>query len=321
MKSKITIALVLIFSVLCHSQTDKDNRQFEKNDKIIYLDSMRIKSSIEDHSFYRIIKDYQLDKDSYLVYEFNKSGGLLIESRITDKNSTGKDGEIIYFYENGNKKAISNYKKGRPNGKDEQWYENGNKKLEGKYIANEEKLTSQHEIDQFWDESGVQKVIDGNGFFESQEKKESSKGEIKNGVKEGVWSGTFEKGKFSYTETYKSGILISGVCMDDKSKTYKYKVAQVMPKPKNGITDFYKFIGKNYKSPDVKGLSGKVYIQFVVDVDGKIIEPKVLRDLGYGTGEEAIRVVTAYDGFEPGEYRGRKVRCVYSLPITIKSNN
>ena len=83
--------------------------------------------------------------------------------------------------------------------------------------------------------------------------------------------------------------------------------------------DFYNYIAKNYRTPDVQGLKGKVYITFVVDKEGEIVEPRVLRDLGYGTGKEAIRVVTAYEGFIPGEQRGRKVRCTYSLPIAIQA--
>ena len=70
---------------------------------------------------------------------------------------------------------------------------------------------------------------------------------------------------------------------------------------------------------DHKGLEGKVYITFVVDVDGTLTDFKILRDFGFGTGEEAIRVVKNYNGWIPGEQRGRKVRCHYSLPINVKS--
>lgn len=94
---------------------------------------------------------------------------------------------------------------------------------------------------------------------------------------------------------------------------------ETKPVPKKGMDDFYKFIGKNYRTPNKQGLKGKVYITFVIEKNGKIVEPRVLRDLGYGTGDEAIRVVMAYDGFIPGEQRGQKVRCTFSLPISIQS--
>lgn len=274
-----------------------------------------------DYKYYRIIKDYKIDKENYTILEYNKSGVLQMEGTSKTKDSYTKEGEVINYYENGKKKSVSNYIKGRTNGRDFQWYENGNKKLEGDYIEDEKKRTTKHKIDQFWDISGAQKVINGNGYFEDQEENESSKGELKNGYKEGFWEGAFKKSNSSYKETYKDGELISGISNDKDGRTYKYTEVEVRPSPKNGMMDFYNFIGKNYKTPAIQGLKGKVYITFVVDKDGKIVEPKVLRDLGYGTGIEAIRVVTAYDGFAPGEQRGKKVRCTYSLPISIQSAN
>jgi hypothetical protein len=96
---------------------------------------------------------------------------------------------------------------------------------------------------------------------------------------------------------------------------------ETKPVPKKGMDDFYKFIWKNYNIPKIQGLKGKIYITFVVEKDGKIVEPRVLRDLGFGTGAEAVRVVTAYNGFIPGEQRGQKVRCTFSIPITINTGN
>jgi antitoxin component YwqK of YwqJK toxin-antitoxin module len=311
MKSKFTFLLFVLITTVSYSQSE--------NDKIIYLDSTNMVTTSNNYKYYRIIKDYKLDKESYTILDYYKSGALQMEGTSQNKEGFSKEGEITYYYENGKKKSVTNFVKGRVNGKDFEWYDNGNKKLEGVYIEDEKKRTAQHKIDQFWDINGVQKITDGNGFFEDQGESESSKGEIKNGFKEGLWEGTFKKHKNSYKETYKNGKLISGISTDKNGETYKYTEEEIAPNPKNGIMDFYKFIAKNYKTPENPGLKGKVYITFVVDKEGKIVEPKVLRDIGYGTGDEAIRVVTAYDGFAPGQQRGQKVRCTFSLPISIQS--
>lgn len=289
-------------------------------DKTIYLDSLFRETSKINHSYYKVIKDYYSNQKSYEIKEYYKSGALETEWTSANKEGYSIEGKQTCYYENGNKKSVTNYIKGRVNGKDFEWYENGNKKLEGEYFEDENKHTNQHKIHQFWDINGVQEVIDGNGFFENQEKKEFSKGEIKNGLKEGPWEGSFEK-SFSYKEKYKNGKLISGVSTDKNGTTYPYTELEIRPEPKNGIMDFYKYIGKNYKLPNIEGLNGKVYITFVVDKDGKIVEPKVLRDLGYGTGAEAIRIMKNCDNWSPGEQRGRKVRCTYSLPISINTSN
>ena len=317
MKTLCYITL-LLFSTLHYSQT---NISIEKNDKLVYLDSSSIETKSENYKYYRIIKDYYLDTDSYEIKEYYKSGVLKTHGTSKIKDHFSKEGGVTYYYENGNQKAITFYKKGRLNGEDIQWYENGNKKLESLNIEDESKRTSKRIYNQFWDVNGVQKVINGNGFFEDQNENEYSKGEIKNGFKEGDWEGYFKKPDYSYKETYKDGKLISGISTDKNGKTHTYTKVEIAPEPKDGIMDFYKFIGANYRTPDMKGLAGKVYLTFVVDKRGKIVEPKVIRDIGYGTGKEAVRVVLLYDGFIPGEQRGQKVRCSYSLPISIQSSN
>ena len=87
------------------------------------------------------------------------------------------------------------------------------------------------------------------------------------------------------------------------------------------MADFYKFISKNYKIPATmpKGIKGKVYLKFIVEKDGSIADIKVIRDLGYGTGAEAIRVLNDCDKFKPAEQRGQKVSCSYSIPFLIQN--
>jgi protein TonB len=82
---------------------------------------------------------------------------------------------------------------------------------------------------------------------------------------------------------------------------------------------FYSFIAKNYQTPEEEGLKGKVYVTFVVEKDGSLTDIKVLRDIGYGTGKEAVRVLNKSPRWSPGEQNGKKVRCTFSLPISIQS--
>lgn len=106
----------------------------------------------------------------------------------------------------------------------------------------------------------------------------------------------------------------------EKPKVINYSAADVKPEFPGGVEAFYKFIAKNYKMPNVKRLSGKVYVNYTIDTDGSIIDIKVLRDIGYGTGEEAIRVLQNCPKWKPAEQNGQKVRCMYSLPIALQSN-
>jgi periplasmic protein TonB len=101
---------------------------------------------------------------------------------------------------------------------------------------------------------------------------------------------------------------------------YNSSNIEVMPDYLGGISEFYKFVGKTYKVPNVKGLSGKVFVSFVVEKNGKLTDLKVLRDVGYGTGEEAIRVLKKCKKWSPGLQNGKKVRVLFSLPINIMTN-
>ena len=115
--------------------------------------------------------------------------------------------------------------------------------------------------------------------------------------------------------------IISAQDPTNVSNDIVYNTAGVEVKPEfpGGYDEFYKFIGNNYKTPNVRGLAGKVYVSFVIEKDGSVTEIKVLRDIGYGTGKEAVRVLELCPNWIPGEQDGRKVRCAFSLPISIQT--
>ncbi|MCC5915208.1 MAG: energy transducer TonB [Balneolaceae bacterium] len=68
------------------------------------------------------------------------------------------------------------------------------------------------------------------------------------------------------------------------------------------------------------GIEGRVYIQFIVNEQGQVEDPQVIRGIGGGADEEALRVVSQAE-FRPGMQRGRPVRVQYSLPIFFRLQN
>jgi len=101
-----------------------------------------------------------------------------------------------------------------------------------------------------------------------------------------------------------------------------YNTAGIDVKPDfpGGIEKFYKFVDNNFKYPDEDiDLKGKkIYATFIVEQDGSLTDIKILRDAGHGTGAEAIRVLKKCPRWIPGEHNGKKIRVLYSLPITLK---
>ena len=114
------------------------------------------------------------------------------------------------------------------------------------------------------------------------------------------------------------GTGVAAVVEEDNT-VYNVAGIEVKPDFPGGLEKFYGFIGKNYQTPEEEGLKGKVYVTFVVEKDGSLTDIKVIRDIGYGTGKEAIRVLNKCPKWTPGEQNGKKVRCTFSLPISIQS--
>lgn len=106
-----------------------------------------------------------------------------------------------------------------------------------------------------------------------------------------------------------------------KGENEVYNTAGITEKPDfpGGISEFYKFVGNNFKTPEQPNLKGKIYITFIIEKDGSLSDIKNIRDIGFGTSEEAIRVLKICPKWIPGKVNGVPVRVMYSLPITIQS--
>lgn len=97
-----------------------------------------------------------------------------------------------------------------------------------------------------------------------------------------------------------------------------FMIVEDMPKFPGGETELFKFLGKNMSYPPMAkdaGVQGVVYVNFVVMEDGSIANVKVLRGIGAGCDEEAIRVVKSMPKWSPGKQRGKAVRVNYNLPV------
>ena len=98
-----------------------------------------------------------------------------------------------------------------------------------------------------------------------------------------------------------------------------YDQAEIKPEYLGGYNEFIKFFASNYNTPEVEGLSGIAIVTYIIEVNGRVTNIKVTKDLGSGIGEEAIRVLKMCPIWTPGELDGKRVRVKMELPITIKN--
>ena len=100
-----------------------------------------------------------------------------------------------------------------------------------------------------------------------------------------------------------------------------YNVVDVMPEFPGGMEALYKYLVDNIRYPEQAkkdGVQGMVYVRFVVEADGSISNAKVMRGIGGGCDEEALRVVNAMPKWQPGKMQDKPVRTQFYLPFTFK---
>jgi len=100
-----------------------------------------------------------------------------------------------------------------------------------------------------------------------------------------------------------------------------YPVVEQQPEYTGGDEARIKFMVENIKYPEEAkkaGIQGKVFVTFVIQADGAVTDVKVLRGIGGGCDEEAVRVVKMMPNWIPGEDKGKKVAVQFNLPIKFR---
>lgn len=97
-----------------------------------------------------------------------------------------------------------------------------------------------------------------------------------------------------------------------------FTVVEQMPEFPGGYVAMLKYLKDNIIYPTQAkeaGITGTVFVTFVVDENGRIASIKVLRDVPGGCTEEAVRVISGMPKWAPGKQRGKPVKVQYNMPI------
>ncbi len=107
---------------------------------------------------------------------------------------------------------------------------------------------------------------------------------------------------------------------EDENIIYNTAGLEVQPEFPGGNDKLYTYLSKNFElTDDMKEneLKGKILTSFIVERDGSISNIKIIRDLGFGTGIQAERVLKKMPRWNPAVQNGKKVRCSFMIPIMI----
>lgn len=102
--------------------------------------------------------------------------------------------------------------------------------------------------------------------------------------------------------------------------TEPFVTVEQYPEYPGGLEAMRTFLGKNLHYPtaaSAAGVGGKVYVSFVVNIDGSLTDIQVLKGIGFGCDEEALRVIQKMPRWKPGKQSGQTVRVKYNLPIVF----
>ncbi len=100
-----------------------------------------------------------------------------------------------------------------------------------------------------------------------------------------------------------------------------FSVVENQPEFPGGIQEMYKFLAQNIKYPEAAAkakVSGKVFVNFVVTTEGEIRDITILKGIGFGADQEAIRMVKNMPRWKPGMQSGKAVNVRYNLPISFQ---
>ena len=100
-----------------------------------------------------------------------------------------------------------------------------------------------------------------------------------------------------------------------------FQVVEQMPEFPGGMEKLMDYLSKNIKYPSMaqeNNIQGRVIVEFVVNKDGSIVEPKVMRSVDTSLDNEAMRVIKLMPKWTPGKQRGKAVRVRYTVPVLFR---
>ena len=102
-----------------------------------------------------------------------------------------------------------------------------------------------------------------------------------------------------------------------------FMVVEDQPEFPGGTAALLEYLRKNIKYPAIcreNNIQGRVLVTFIVNKDGAIVEPEVVKSVNPSLDKEALRVISQMPNWKPGSQRGKPVRVKYTVPVNFRLN-
>lgn len=256
------------------------------------------------------------NEGTYPIFEYNKEHKLI----STGFSTTPQPGKLKYtgvytnFNGEGKKTTVADYDNGILSGKIIEYYPNGQLYTYRIHPKNGHVL-----LVECRDSTGKILAKDGNGrwvVYTDNFHKIGEEGMVKDSLEDGKWIAEItNEGKFATVYNHGQKISVSNPLL---LVTHDEVFERVEIEPY--YPDFGRFLSENIRYPKYDkehNIQGKVFVQFVVDRDGSLVDIRVLRSPDETLANEAVRVLHACGKWHPGYQDDHAVRVMYTVPISF----
>jgi len=299
-----------------HVSAQRQDTYFLKNNGEYLVDA-------DSADFIRLVREPEKRSKLYLTKEFYISGKRKSTGYSSRIQPPIYEGQFISFYENGRKKQILNYVKGKITDTAYRHFPNG--RLHTSMFHKAIGDSSVVYIKSVRDSTGASLVTNGNGYavlYDDDFNYIMEKGMVKNGKRDGEWTGELGKtDTLRYKEMYADGKLLSGESTDAQGNVYHYTIAEVKPNFKGGLPLFYRQALREFRGAELakQGVQGIAHLRFTILTNGEISDLRVTNYPDPLLAAEAIRTIKAIKGWQPGSYRGRQVNLSQTARLSINN--
>ena len=323
----------LLFTLSAVKAQKKQNIYFFKNNG-------KEVSTKDSADFMRAIQEPDSGETNFVYLEFFADGKRKAVGKVSAfEPNLVLEGTVINFNKAGRRIKVANYEHGMPIGMSYQYFDNGALHKQVEYVKFTPSLDQMlgndpafanaifntgNKLVYLADSLGTVYVKQGNGHVVervsllSGERREE--GDYKDGLKDGIWTGTENTNPINYTETYQMGKLISGQSTQN-GKQYTYTAAVEPPQFKGGAAAWNTYIKNTLTYPKEafrNGIQGRVQTSFTIDKDGKIIDVNITRSADPLLDEEAKRILLRSPLWIPGKMRGVPGKVKYAQPFNFR---
>ncbi|WP_432708010.1 energy transducer TonB [Pedobacter sp.] len=305
-------SLVLLFTSVSAQKQDlyflKNNGDYVKN--------------ADSADYIRTVQEPEKRSKLYPVLEVYMNGTRKSYGYSSVRDKPLYEGRFISFFENGRKKQISSYLKGKLIDTAYNHFPNG--KLYTTLYYEQSGDSSIVYVKSVNDSTGAAMVTDGNGYavlYDDDFTYVTGKGNVKNGKYDGEWTGELRTtDTLRYKEVYAEGKMLSGTSTDAKGNVYHYTISEEKPMFKDGMKAYYKQLTQSVRYPRdlaAQRIQGVAQIKFVVLKNGELSDVHLINDVHPCLAKEAIRAINSIKGWKPGSVKGRLANVMFTIPVSF----